>query len=166
MIRALTALIGFALAAVILYFVPDAGDVITDPVWSVPLLWAAAGLVAGIFYQAGGLRRPGMRVNIPLLLLVFLPWTVVTAALVASSTGDISWLADEARSIAGQSALDRWTASLAAFAFASGLLLAFSVLEPRTGVVLEEVVADDTVAPRRTVVDNETTVVREPVNTP
>jgi hypothetical protein len=166
MIRALTALIGFALAAVILYFVPDAGDVISDPVWSVPLLWAAAGLVAGIFYQAGGLRRPGMRVNIPLLLLVFLPWTVVTAALVAANTGDIGWLADEARSIAGQNAIDRWTASLAAFTFASGLLLAFSVLEPRTDVVVEEVVADSAVAPRRTVLDNETTTVREPVNTP
>ena len=97
---------------------------------------------------------------------MFLPWTVVTAALVAANTGDIGWLADEARSIAGQNAIDRWTASLAAFAFASGLLLAFSVLEPRTDVVVEEVVADSAVAPRRTVLDNETTTVREPVNTP
>ena len=69
MIRALTALIGFALAAVILYFVPDAGNIISSPAWSVPLLWAAAGLVAGIFYQAGGLRRPGMKVNPWLLVL-------------------------------------------------------------------------------------------------
>jgi hypothetical protein len=166
MIRALTALIGFALAAAILYFVPDAGDVISDPVWSVPLLWAAAGLVAGAFYQAGGLRRPGMRVNIPMLLLVWLPWTVVTASLVAADTGDPSWLADRARSVAGQDAIDRWSASLAAFAFVSGLLLALSLLEPRTEVVVEEVVADGTVAPRRTVVDNETTTIREPVNTP
>jgi hypothetical protein len=166
MIRALTALIGFALAAVILYFVPDAGDVISDPVWSVPLLWAAAGLVAGIFYQAGGLRRPGMKVNIPLFLLVFLPWTIVTAAVVAHSTGDPSWLADRARSIAGRDALDRFTASLAAFAFGSGLLLAFSVLEPRTDVVVEEVVADAGAAPRRTVLDNETTTEREPLRAP
>jgi hypothetical protein len=166
MIRALTALIGFALAAVILYFVPDAGNVIDDPVWSVPLLWAAAGLVAGIFYQAGGLRRPGMRVNIPMLLLVFLPWTAVMAGLVAANTGDPSWLADQARSIAGQDAIDRWTDSLAAFAFVSGLLLALSLLEPRTDVVVEEIVADGDVAPRRTVLDNETTTTREPVNTP
>jgi hypothetical protein len=170
MIRALTALIGFALAAVILYFVPDAGDVISDPVWSVPLLWAAAGLVAGAFYQAGGLRRPGMRVNLPLFLLVFLPWTVVTAALVAATTGDPGWLADQARSIAGQDAIDRWAASLAAFAFGSGLLLAFSLLEPRTEVVAEHVVRDDVVtdhvvAPPRRVVDNETTTVGEPVDT-
>jgi hypothetical protein len=166
MIRALTALIGFALAAAILYFVPDAGNVIDDPVWSVPLLWAAAGLVAGAFYQAGGLRRPGMKVNIPMLVLVWLPWTVVTAALVAADTGSPSWLADRARSVAGQGAIDRWSASLAAFAFTSGLLLALSLLEPRTDVVVEEVVADHTVAPRRTVLDNETTTIREPVNTP
>jgi hypothetical protein len=165
MIRALTALIGFALAAVILYFVPDAGNIISSPAWSVPLLWAAAGLVAGIFYQAGGLRRPGMKVNPWLLVLVFLPWTVVTAGLVAANTGDPSWLADHARSIAGQTVIDRWTASLAAFAFVSGLLLAFSLLEPRTDVVIEEVVADSAVAPRRTVLDNETTTVREPVET-
>jgi hypothetical protein len=177
MIRALTALIGFALAAVILYFVPDAGDVVSDPVWSVPLLWAAAGLVAGIFYQAGGLRRPGLRMNPWLFLLVFVPWTAVTVGLIAASTGDPSWLADRARSIAGQDAIDRWTASLAAFAFVSGLLLAFSVIEPRTAVV-EEVVADrryddaDTVrdedrvvVPPRRVVDNETTTVGDPVDT-
>ena len=166
MIRALTALIGFALAAVILYFVPDAGNIINDPVWSVPLLWAAAGLVAGIFYQAGGLRRPGMKVNPWLLLLVFLPWTAVTAGLVAANTGDPAWLADHARSIAGQTVIDRWTASLAAFAFVSGLLLALSLLEPRTDVVVEEVVADSGAMPRRTVLDNETTTVREPVETP
>jgi len=98
-------------------------------------------------------------------VLVFLPWTVVTAGLVAANTGDPSWLADHARSIAGQTVIDRWTASLAAFAFVSGLLLAFSLLEPRTDVVIEEVVADSAVAPRRTVLDNETTTVREPVET-
>jgi hypothetical protein len=145
MIRALTALIGFALAAAILYFVPDAGDIIDNPVWSVPLLWAAAGLVAGVFYQAGGLRRPGWRVNVPLFLFVFIPWTVITAALVASGTGDPAWLADEARSIAGDDVLARWSDSLAAFAFASGLLLAFSVLEPRVGVVEEPVVEREVV---------------------
>jgi hypothetical protein len=92
---------------------------------------------------------------------------VVTAALVAANTGDPSWLADQARSIAGQDAIDRFTASLAAFAFVSGLLLALSLLEPRTDVVVEEVVADQSVAPRRTVLDNETTTLqdREPVDT-
>ncbi len=140
MIRALTALVGFALAAVIFYFVPDAGDVIDNPVWAVPLLWAAAGLVAGIFYQAGGMRRPGMRVNVPLFLFVFIPWTVIAAAVVAAGTGDPAWLADEARSVAGDDVLARWSDSLAAFAFASGLLLALSMLEPRVGVVEELVV--------------------------
>jgi hypothetical protein len=148
MMRALTALIGFALAAVILYFVPDAGDIIDNPVWDVPLLWAAAGLVAGIFYQAGGLRRPGMRVNVPLFLLVFIPWTVLAASIVAASTGDPSWLADEARSVAGDDALARWGDSLAAFAFASGLLLAFSLLEPRVRVdVVEQVVEREVLTP-------------------
>jgi hypothetical protein len=169
MIRALTALIGFALAAAILYFVPDAGDVINDPIWGVPLLWAAAGLVAGIFYQAGGLRRPGMRVNVPLFLFVFVPWTVVTASLVAAGTNQPAWLADQARSIAGDGALARWQDSLAAFAFASGLLLAFSLLEPRLRVdVVEEIVERDAVTgevrnvqPVRAVDDD--TIVREPV---
>ena len=116
-----------------------------------PLLWAAAGLVAGIFYQAGGLRRPGMRVNVPLFLLVFLPWTVVTVALVASSTGEISWLADEA-------AASRPGRARPLDGIARRLRLRerptapSPVLEPRTGVVVEEVVADDTDAPRRTVV--------------
>ena len=145
MMRALTALIGFALAAVVLYFVPDAGDVIDSPVWDVPLLWAAAGLVAGIFYQAGGLSRPGMRVNVPLFLFVFIPWTVVAAAVVAAGTGDPTWLADEARSVAGDDVLARWSDSLAAFAFASGLLLAFSLLEPRVAVVEEPVVEREVV---------------------
>src|SRR5258705_3723902 len=99
MIRALTALIGFALAAAILYFVPDAGNVIDNPVWAVPLVWAAAGLVAGVFYQSGGLRRPGMRVNVPMLLFVFVPWTVVAASLVAFVTGSPAWLSDQAPSI-------------------------------------------------------------------
>ncbi len=160
MIRALTALIGFALAAVVLYFVPDAGDIIDNPVWDVPLLWAAAGLVAGIFYQAGGLRRPGMRINVPLFLFVFIPWTVIAAAVVASGTGDPTWLADEARSVAGDDVLARWSDSLAAFAFASGLLLAFSVLEPRVGVVEEEVVEREVVTTDDEVRD---TVVERPV---
>jgi hypothetical protein len=170
MMRALTALIGFALAAAILYIVPDAGNIIDNPVWDVPLLWGAAGLVAGIFYQAGGLRRPGMRMNVPLFLFVFIPWTVVTASLVAASTGDPTWLADEARSVAGSDALARWGDSLAAFAFASGLLLAFSLVEPRLDVVVEEVVERDVVTPVEEVrdvrpmraVDNET-VISEPV---
>jgi hypothetical protein len=146
MIRALTALVGFALAAAVLYFVPDAGNVIDDPVWDVPLVWAAAGLVAGVFYQAGGLRRPGMRANVSMLLFVFLPWTVVSASLVAFSTGDPSWLSDEARSVAGADMLTRWLPSLAAFAFGSGLLLAFSLFEPRVQSEADEVVERDVVA--------------------
>jgi hypothetical protein len=145
MIRALTTLVGFALAAAVLYFVPDAGNVIDDPVWDVPLVWAAAGLVAGVFYQAGGLRRPGMRANVSMLLFVFLPWTVVSASLVAFSTGDPSWLSDEARSVAGADMLTRWLPSLAAFAFGSGLLLAFSLFEPKVQTEADEVVERDVV---------------------
>src|SRR3954453_5726189 len=146
MIRALTALVGFALAAAILYFVPDAGNIIDNPAWDVPLLWAAAGLVAGVFYQAGGLRRPGMRANVGMLLFVFLPWTAIAASLVAFSTGDPAWLSDQARSIAGDDALNRWLPSLAAFAFGSGLLLAFSLFEPRVQTDVEEVVEREVVA--------------------
>jgi hypothetical protein len=167
MMRALTALVGFALAAVVLYFVSDAGDVISDPTWAVPSVWAAAGLVAGIFYQAGGARRPGVRMNVPLFILVFLPWTIVAASLVATSTGDPSWLADQARSIAGADTLDRWLPSLAAFAFGSGLLLAFSLLEPRTAVIVQERTIDDgdTIVHERQTVDDDATIVRDPVKT-
>ena len=80
MVRALTTLVGLAAAAAILYFVTDIGDN-GGSYWTRALVWAAAGLVLGIFYQAGGHRSPGFRANTPMLLLAFLPWTVLSAAL-------------------------------------------------------------------------------------
>ena len=131
MVRAAVALLGFAAAAAILYLVPDAGNVVTDPIWGVPLLWAAAGLVAGVAYQIGGLRRPGVKVNRGMLLVVFAPWAAVTLALIASLTDDPPWLARLASDLAGSDAVRRWESSLGIFAFVSGLLLALSVVEPR-----------------------------------
>src|SRR3954447_8228378 len=78
MIRALVALLGFAAAAVLLALAPDAGQLTGDELWYVAGMWAAAGLVAGVLYQAGGIRRPGMRLNVPLLVVAWLPWTLLS----------------------------------------------------------------------------------------
>jgi hypothetical protein len=133
MIRALTTLVGLAAAAAILYFVTDVGTG-GGSWWSFALIWAAAGLVLGILYQSGGRRAPGVRMNLPLLILAFLPWTVLTAALVAVQAGKPVWVADRGRDIIPDAWIARWEFSLPAFAFGVGLLLAFSLIEPRVGV--------------------------------
>ena len=79
MIRALSTLLGAAAAAAILYFVSDIGQS-GGSYWPIALVWAAAGLALGAFYQAGGRRSPGLRMNFPLLILVFLPWALLTSA--------------------------------------------------------------------------------------
>jgi hypothetical protein len=145
MIRALTTLFGLVAAAVILYFVTDI-DQSGGSFWLVALVWAAAGLVIGVLYEAGGRRAPGLRMNLPLLILGFLPWTLLTAALVAVQAGKPVWLADRGRDVLPDRWIPRWDASLPAFAFGSGLLLAFALIEPRVGV-REELAADSSTAP-------------------
>jgi hypothetical protein len=133
MVRALTTLVGLTAAAVILYFVTDVGDS-GGSYWTRALVWAAAGLVLGIFYQAGGRRSPGFRANTPMLVLAFLPWTVLSAALVAVAADNPSWMSDRTRDFLPDSWIARWEVSLPAFAFVSGMLLAFSLIEPRVGL--------------------------------
>jgi hypothetical protein len=145
MIRALTTLFGLVAASVILYFVTDI-DQSGGSFWLVALVWAAAGLVIGVLYEAGGRRTPGLRMNLPLLILGFLPWTLLTAALVAVQAGKPVWLADRGRDVLPDRWIPRWDASLPAFAFGSGLLLAFALIEPRVGV-REEIAADSSTAP-------------------
>src|SRR6476659_6509690 len=77
MIRALTTLIGLACAAALLLLVPDVGAAAGGGLWKRAALFAAAGLVAGVVYQLGGIRRPGVVLNLPLLLGAFLPWTLL-----------------------------------------------------------------------------------------
>jgi hypothetical protein len=132
-VRALTTLVGAAAAAAILYFVSDIGQS-GGSLWPISLAWAAAGLAIGIFYQAGGRRAPGLRANLPLLILAFLPWTLLTAALVAVQAHKPVWLSDRARDVLPDGWISRWELSLPAFAIGSGLLLAFSLLEPRVGL--------------------------------
>jgi hypothetical protein len=146
MIRALTTLVGLAAAAAILYFVTDVGDG-GGSWWSFALVWAAAGFVLGLLYQAGGRRAPGVRMNLPMLILAFLPWTVLTAALVAIQAGKPVWLADRGRDILPDGWIGRWEISLPAFALGTGLLLAFSLIEPRVGIRERVEVADTTTAP-------------------
>jgi hypothetical protein len=146
MIRALTTLVGLAAAAAILYLVTETGTS-GGSLWARALIWAAAGLVIGVFYQAGGRRAPGIRMNVPLFVLAFLPWTVLTAALVAIEAGKPVWLGDRGRDILPDGWIGRWETSLPAFALVSGLLLAFALLEPRVGIRERVAVADTTTAP-------------------
>ena len=95
MIRALATLMGFAAAAVLLALAPNAGDLTGDTLWYVAGVWAAAGLVAGVFYQAGGVRRPGTRLNLPMLFLAWLPWSLLAAGAIvqlAEPGGDVARL--------------------------------------------------------------------------
>jgi hypothetical protein len=132
-IRALSTLVGAAAAVAILYVVSDIGQS-GGSYWPIALVWAAAGLALGAFYQAGGRRSPGLRMNFPLLIFVFLPWTLLTSALVAYQAHNPVWLFDRAKDVLPNAWIPRLESSLPAFAFASGLLLAFSLLEPRIGL--------------------------------
>ncbi|MEO9174120.1 MAG: hypothetical protein ABI317_01315 [Gaiellales bacterium] len=133
MIRALTTLVGAAAAAGILYLVSDIGQS-GGSLWPISLVWAAAGLALGLLYQVGGRRAPGLRTNLPLLILAFVPWTLLTAALVAFQAHKPVWLSDRARDVLPDGWITRWELSLPAFAIGSGLLLAFSLIEPRVGL--------------------------------
>src|SRR5450432_152932 len=121
MVRALTTLAGLVAVAAILYFVTDVGTS-GGRFWLVALVWAGAGLALGVLYQGGGRRAPGLRMNLPLLLLGFLPWTLLTAALVAIQANNPVWLADRGRDLIPDGWIARWEFSLPVFAFGSGLL--------------------------------------------
>jgi hypothetical protein len=130
MIRAVTTLIGLACAAALLLLVPDTGSADGGGLWQRAALLAAAGLVAGAFYQLGGIRRPGVRLNLPVLIGAFLPWTLLALAICAQRSGTPSTLTRWVRDILPDSALTRWSASFPILAFTSGLLLAFALVEP------------------------------------
>ena len=83
MIRALTTLVGLACAAALLLLVTEIGAAEGGGLWKRAALYAAAGLVAGFFYQLGGIRRPGVRVNVPLFVCAFVPWTLLAVAICA-----------------------------------------------------------------------------------
>ncbi len=133
MIRALATLVGAAAAAAILYLVSDIGQS-GGSYWPIALVWAASGLAFGILYQVGGRRAPGLRTNIPLLIFACAPWTVLTAALVAYQAHNPVWLADRAKDLLPNGWITRLESSLPVFGFVTGLLLAFSLLEPRIGL--------------------------------
>jgi len=131
MARALVTLIGFAIAGLVLYAVPDVARYADHPDWGVPALWAIAGFVGLAAYRAGSLRGVSARPDIPILILVFLPWTVVTVAVIAHVTGDPATIASHARDIASRRVLDRLADSAGPLAFASGALLALGLVGPR-----------------------------------
>ena len=106
MIRALTTLAGLACAAALLLLVPDTGSAEGGGLWKRAALLAAAGLVAGVFYQLGGIRRPGVRLNAPMLIGAFLPWTVLAVAICAQRSGTPSSLTGWVHDVLPDSALD------------------------------------------------------------
>jgi hypothetical protein len=134
MIRALAALLGFAAAAALLELAPRAGDLAGTHLWYVAGVWALAGVVAGALYQAGGVRRPGLRMNSWMLILVFAPWMVLSLAVVTQVSNPGSMVARWARDAAPDVWLSHWMSALAVFPFVAGLLLALSFVEPLVGV--------------------------------
>jgi hypothetical protein len=142
-IRALTTLVGLACAAALLLLVNDTGSADGGGLWKRAALLAGAGVAAGAFYQLGGIRRPGVRLNIPLFLGAFLPWTLLALAICANRSGTPVWLSDITHDILPDSALTRWSPSFPILAFTSGVLLAFALLEP----VVEQAPALHAVAP-------------------
>ncbi len=108
MIRALTALLGFAAAAVLLEVAPRAGDLSGSSYWWVALLWAAAGLAAGALYQAGGIRAPACA-STRGSSSCFLPWTLLAAGVVVQRADTHSWYARLARYIFPDSWLVHWS---------------------------------------------------------
>ncbi len=133
MVRALVTLLGAAGALALLYLAPEAGDELGNGLWGVAFAIAAAGFVLGLLYQAGGVRRPGVRLNPWLLLLVALPWTLLSIGVVAQVADSGSNIADWTRDVVPEDVLARWVTVLPALALGSGLLLALALLEPRIG---------------------------------
>jgi hypothetical protein len=129
-IRALTTLVGLACAAALLLLVNDTGSAEGGGLWKRAALLVGAGLVAGVFYQLGGIRRPGVRLNIPLFLGAFLPWTLLALAICANRSGTPVWLSNLTHDLLPDSALTRWSPSFPILAFTDGLLLAFALAEP------------------------------------
>jgi hypothetical protein len=130
MIRALTTLVGLACAAALLLLVNDTGSAEGGGLWKRAVLIVAAGAVAGAFYQLGGIRRPGVRLNIPLFIGAFVPWTLLALAICSNRAGTPVWLSDLTHDILPDSALTRWSPSFPILAFTDGLLFAFALIEP------------------------------------
>jgi hypothetical protein len=130
MIRALTTLVGLACAAALLLLVNDTGSGDGGGLWKRAGLIVGAGVVAGAFYQLGGIRRPGVRLNVPLFIGAFVPWTLLALAICANRSGTPVWLTDLTHDILPDSVLTRWSPSFPILAFTDGLLFAFALVEP------------------------------------
>ena len=133
MIRALTTLVGLVAAAALLLLVNDTGWGDGGELWQRAALLVGAGIVAGGFYQLGGIRRPGVRLNIPLFVGAFVPWTLLALAICANRAGTPVWLDDLAHDALPDNLLTRWSPSFPILAFTDGLLFAFALVEPLVG---------------------------------
>lgn len=129
MIRGIATLVGLACAAVVL-LVPDVSWSDGGDLWKRAALLAAAGIFVGGSYQLGGIRRPSVRLNMPMLVGAWLPWSVLAVAICAYVAGSPSWLSRWVQDIVPAGALARWSPSFPILAFTSGLLLAVALIEP------------------------------------
>jgi hypothetical protein len=165
MIRAFTTLAGLACAAALLLLVTDTGSAEGGGLWQRAALLAAAGLVAGVLYQLGGIRRAGVRLNLPLLIVAFVPWTLLAVAICAQRSGTPASLTDLVRDILPAGVLVRWSASFPVLAFTSGLLLAFGLVEPlvQEHVEVAEAAETNEVEPVRPVAEAEDVEPARPV---
>ncbi len=157
MMRAITTLIGLACAAALLLLVNDTGAADGGGLWQRAALIAGAGLVAGAFYQLGGIRRPGVRLNVSLLVLAFAPWALLAVAICALRAGTPVWLGDLARDVLPDGAATRWSPSFPILAFMAGVLLAWALVEPRVRETVRTIAPESDAAgvpaPEETVVD-------------
>ena len=158
--RALMTLIGLACAAALLLLVNDTGSSEGGELWQRAALIAGAGLVAGAFAQLGGIGRPGVHANVPLLVLAFAPWTVLALAITAHRAGTPVWLSGLASDIVPDRAFARWSSSFPILVFADGMLLAFALIEPR--IRLRAVDATPAAPVSETVAPTETLTATEP----
>jgi hypothetical protein len=130
MIRAFTTLLGLAAAAALLLLVNDVGSGEGGGLWKRAALLAGAGIVAGACYQLGGIRRPGVRLNIPLFVGAFVPWTLLALAICSNRSGTPVWLSDITHDVLPDTVLTRWSPSFPILAFVDGMLFAFALVEP------------------------------------
>ena len=154
--RALMTLIGLAGAAALLLLVNDTGSSEGGDLWQRAALIAAAGLVAGVFAQVGGIGRPGVHANVPLLIFAFAPWTVLALAVTAHRAGTPVALSDLASDLVPGGAFARWSSSFPILVFVDGLLLGLALIEPRVRVrAVEAAPLTETVAPTETLTATE-----------
>ena len=88
-----------------------------------------------------------MRINIPLFIGAFVPWTLLAVAVCTHRAGTPVWIADLVHDVLPDSVLTRWSPSFPILAFTDGLLLAFALVEPLVQEHVHKIRMTDVPAP-------------------